>query len=273
VVLYRMVTGVYLPPCTDGGEPVEREVLPPSAMATVSLELEALTLRLLSEDRQARGTAEQLERDVQVLVETAGPEADRPILSTPSAVPTEEGGRASSDGQDDDELLSDTEPAHPPGPRSTGEERYRRRPAFPAWLSLASAGLVSGMVVALAVLVVQPSRPEPAFERSAFLATPEELAQFATDGGVAEEALATVQNAPRAVMPLVLTVGEPIPKKPPEGQKKPPCGPGQVAINGACWAGPIKGQEAPCQQGMFDHEGECYFAIYDAPRQPTSGTP
>ncbi|HYI02187.1 serine/threonine protein kinase [Hyalangium sp.] len=284
VVLYRMVTGVYLPPCTDGGELVEREVLAPSAMATVCLELEALTLRLLSEDREARGTAEQLERDVQVVVEAAGPEADRPILLTPSAVPTEEGGHPStspsSDGLDDVPAsgsgdLSDTEPARPPSTRSSREER-RRRPAFPAWLSWAGASAVGGLVMALAVLLVLlPSHPqrEPAPEPAPWLATPEELAQFATDAGVAEEALSAVQDAPRAVMPLVLTVGVPIPKKPPEGQKKPPCGPGQVAVNGACWAGPIEGQRPPCGQGMFDYENRCYFAIYDGPRQPTSGTP
>ncbi|HYI00494.1 serine/threonine-protein kinase [Hyalangium sp.] len=273
VVLYRMVTGVYLPPCTDGGEPVEREVLPPSAMATVSLELEALTLRLLCEDRQARGTAEQLEQDVQGLVETAGPAADKPILLTPSAVPTEEGGQirsdAFSDGQDD-ERLSDTAPARPPSTDSSREER--RRPAFPSWRSLVSAGLVSGMVVALAVRVVQPSRPEPP-ERASFLATPEELAPFATDGGVAEEALSSVQDVPGSVLPTLLSLGRSMPEEPLPGQRTPPCKRGEREINGGCWRGPIEGEAAPCGDEMYDHEGKCYFASGRPLRPPTSGTP
>jgi eukaryotic-like serine/threonine-protein kinase len=88
-----------------------------------------------------------------------------------------------------------------------------------------------------------------------------------------EEALSLIQEVPRVVMPLGLAVGMPMPKNPRQGQKRPPCGPGQVAVNGACWAGPIKGQEAPCPQGMFDHQGECYFPIFDTPRQPTSEDP
>ncbi|HYI02176.1 serine/threonine protein kinase [Hyalangium sp.] len=273
VVLYRMVTGMYLPPCTDGGEPVEREVLAPSAMATVCLELEALTLRLLSEDRQARGTAQQLEREVQGMVETAGPEADRPVLPTPSAVATEEGGCASSDGQEDDELLSDTEPARAPSTRSSREER-RRRPSFPAWLSLASAGLVSGLVVALAVRVELPSHPKPAPEPAPWLATPEELAQFATDGGVAEEALSAVQDAPGAVLPAILSLGRPMPSKPFPNQRRPPCEPRvEKEIVGGCWIGPLEGERPPCGERMFDWENRCYLVSYDQAPLPTSGQP
>jgi serine/threonine protein kinase len=276
VVLYRMVTGVYLPPCTEGGEPVEREVLPPSTMATVCVELEALTLRLLSEDRQARGTAEQLKQDVQVLVETAGPEADRPILSTPSAVPTEEGGRASSGGQDDDELLSDTEPARTPSTSSTGEER-RRRPAFPAWLSWAGSSALGGLVMAMVVLlVVLPSRPKPAPdpEPAPWLATPEELAQFATDGGVAEEALSAVQDASGTVLPAILSLGRSMPSKPFPNQRRPPCEPRvEKEIVGGCWIGPLGDERPPCGEKMFDWENRCYLVSYNPAPQPTSGQP
>ncbi|HYH99173.1 serine/threonine-protein kinase [Hyalangium sp.] len=277
VVLYRMVTGVYLPPCTDGGEPVKREVLAPSAMATVSLELEALTLRLLSEDREARGTAEQLEQDVQGVVETAGPKVDRPILPTLSAVPTEEGAcfsevrNASSDGLQEEELLSDTEPARTPRSNSTREDRHRR-PSFHAWLALASAGLVSGLVVALAVLLALPSRqkPEPDPDPASWLATPEELAQFATDGGVAEEALASVE-VPGATVPIY-ALGRSMPKQPYPGQSKPPCDRGQRAINGGCWWA-LATLTPPCGPKAFEYEDGCYVPFFDSPRQPTSGTP
>ena len=72
VTLYRLVTGKYLPPCTDGGEPVPRKVPPPSDLATVGPELEALILRLISEERMARGSAERLAQEAAVLAETGG---------------------------------------------------------------------------------------------------------------------------------------------------------------------------------------------------------
>jgi len=161
---------------------------------------------------------------------------------------------------------------------STGPKTQSAPPvaeAVPTWLSwAASSALGTAVASFLVLLLVRPAPPpEPAPNPTPWLATPEEIAQFAPDAGVADEAQSSVQDVPKAVMPLVLTIGAPMPKKPMEGQKKPPCGPGQIAVNDACWAGPIKGQAAPCRQGMYDYEGECYFAIYDAPRQPTSEQP
>jgi len=260
VTLYRLVTGTYLPPCTDGAGLVERQVLKPSAMATVSPALEALILRLISDDRQARGTAEQLVREALALAQAGGPDAEKPILPTASALPTESG-RASSEGQDDEPVSgdSDTEPSRrPPSSRNSSSRR-------------ASASLVGALVMAVVMLLwVRPAPPEP--KPTPWLATPEEVAQFAPDAGVGDEALASVQDVPRAVMPLVLTVGVAMPKKPFDGQRKPPCDPDtEIAVLGACWA--VLKKEAPCGPKAFDYEGRCLRASFDAPRQPTSQQP
>jgi len=272
VTLYRLVTGTYLPPCTDGDGLVDREVPRPSDKATVSPALEAMILRLISDDRSARGTAEQLVREALALAQAGGPAVEQMLGPTPSALPTESGQGPSSEGEEEEEVLSDTDTARRARPSSASSSREERQPpeTVPVWLTWAASSALGAAVVALLVRPVPPREPERA---APWLATPEEIAQFAPDAGVADEALASVQDVPRAVIPLVLTVGAPMPKKPQEGQKKPPCGPGQVSVNGACWAGPIEGQAAPCQQGMYDYEGKCYFAIYDAPRRPTSEQP
>ncbi len=275
VALYRMVTGRYLPPLSEGGE-VEhvREVPPPCDYATVSRDLEALLLRLLSNEREQRGTAAALAREAAALATAAGEAADKPIVPTASAQRTDSGG-PSSDGLEDGDLLSDTdtgrrETSSPPSPPRSTQDPRRSTSVPPAWLISTLAAMVGGLAVALVlVLVMLLARPAHQEDTSPpWIATPEEVEQFAPDAGVGDEALASAYDVPRAVMPLVLTVGTPIPKQPHEGQKRPPCGPGQIAVNGGCWAGPIEGQRPPCGHGMFEYENRCYFAIYDAPGSP-----
>jgi hypothetical protein len=271
VALYRCVTGVYLPPCTDGGEPVEREILPPSDMATVCPELEALILRLLSEDKQARGTAEQLAREAALLAQTAGPEADKSILPTSSAIITEKGEQAPPVSSDSEEL-SDTDRASSssePSDTSSQRERPRRRPSFEALLSTALAAIVGGLVVVLSLQLLKPGPPVP--EPVPWLATPGEQLPFSTDGGVAEEALSSVEEVPSTGTPYDL-LGAPMPKQPFPWQRKPPCERGETAIHGGCWSR-IWGEEPPCGQKMFDYENGCYKPSVDMPRTPTSGQP
>ncbi len=256
VTFYRLVTGEYLPPFTDGGVPVAgRKVLPPSAMVTVSAELEALIVRLLSEDPKARGTAEQTARDAAVLARTAGPEVDRPILPAPSAQFPKEGGAHGSEPSASDEP-SDSAPAI-----------YLRLVA-----SWAAAAMVGGLVVGMMLKPSRPlpSEPEPS-EPAPWIATPEEIKQFAPDAGVSEEALSTAHDVPQAVVPH-FTVGRPMLKKPLQGQRRPPCGRGETPINGGCWV-EVGREKPPCGDKMFEHEGYCYFPAFDEQRQPTSDEP
>jgi serine/threonine protein kinase len=280
VTLYRLVTGGYLPPFTDGGEPAEREVLRPSAMATVCPELEAVILRLIAEDRNARGTAEQLVREVEGLVQAAGPDADKPIRSTVNAMPTEEG-FSSSDGYQDEELLSDTDEAAETSddPPKREERPPASEPPPPKWLSLACAAAVGGLVVFLGgKLHGTVSHQEPA--TPPWIATPEEMSQFeevpqfAPDAGVSEEALSTAQEMPRAALPTILSLGRPMPSKPFPGQRRPPCEPRvEREIIGACWIGPLGDEKPPCGNKMFDYEDRCYLASFNEARQPTSNQP
>ena len=272
VALYRCVTGVYLPPCTEGGEPVEREVLSPSDMATVCPKFEAIILRLLSEDRQTRGTAEQLAREAAALAQTAEPEADRPIIPTPSAIPTEEGRQAPpmSSGREE---LSDTDQAistRKPGSDTSGQrERRRRLPSFEALLSTALAAVAGGLVVVLAMALLKPRPPEP--ESEPWLVTPEAMVPFATDGGVAEDALSSVENVP-STGTRRNSLAVPMPKQPFSWQRRPPCENGETAIHGACWIR-VWGRESPCGQKMFDYEKGCYKPAADIPRTPTAREP
>jgi eukaryotic-like serine/threonine-protein kinase len=275
VILYRLVTGNYLPPCTDGDGLVERKVIEPSAMATVSPALEALILRLISDDREARGTAEQLVRESMALVQASGPDAEKPILPTTNAMPTERG-RASSDRQEEP-VSGDSGPKpsqRPPSSRNPSA-REERRPPEPvsAWLSWASASMVGALLMALVMLlVVRPAPAEPAPKPTPWLATPEEVAQFAPDAGVGEKALASVQDAPKAVLPALLSFGRPMPKTPLHGQRTPPCERGETAIHGACWV-EVAREVPPCGDTMFDYDGRCFKASTNAPRQPTSEQP
>jgi eukaryotic-like serine/threonine-protein kinase len=165
----------------------------------------------------------------------------------------------SSDGQDDEEVLSDTDPA------STQGER-RPLPAFPV---LVGAFMMGGLFMALLVFQVRPRPEEPP---PPWIATPEEVAQFAPDAGVGEEALTSVQAVPRVVLPPSY-VGLRMPKEALPGQKKPPCAPGQRAINGGCWFGPSATLKPPCGPEAVEYDDGCYMPVFLAPRQPTSDTP
>lgn len=259
VTLYRLVTGTYLPPCTDGMGLVEREVPKPSERVTVSPELEALILRLISDDREARGTAEQLLREALEWVQAAGPDAREPILPKRGAPCTEEG-QVSSDGLCDEEILSDTEPT----------PACRERRGFPTFPVLGAAFMLGAFVMALLPIRRQPAPEEPP---SPWLSTPEEVTQFTPDGGVGEEALSSVQNVPRAVVPPSV-LGLRMQKEPLPGQKKPPCEPEiQTVINGGCWVGPLGKRKPPCGSEAFDYDDGCYMPVFPAPRQPTSEPP
>jgi hypothetical protein len=263
VALYRCVTGVYLPPMSEGGELEVRKVPRPSSYCTLSLDLEALILRLLSADREQRGTAESLARETAVLAEAAGESADRPILPTASAVPMDSGG-PSSDGLDDEEVLSDTD-------STRVGRRLRRQAGVPDWAALALAALAGGFLVAgvmlLSILLSRASDPGPRWE-----ALHQEAAQFAPDAGVGDEALSSVQDVPQAVLPAILSLGRPMPTGPLKGQRRPPCPRGDREINGGCWV-EVAREKPPCGDTMFDYDGACFKVSMDMPRQPTSEEP
>jgi len=218
--------------------------------------------------------------DIGSTVETGGPSLDAPIQPTPSAAGTEEvcPSRASSDRQDDEELLSDTGPARHRGRARVAPSIHkgcgeRRELAVPAWLTWAGASAMGGLMTSLVLLLVRPAAPEPAPNPTPWLATPEEVAPFAPDAGVGEEALASVENMLPGAGPFVVSFGRPMPSQPFPSQRRPPCVRGEREINGGCWIKVDETEKPPCGDKMFDYEGRCFFASFNGTRQPTSDTP
>ena len=62
--------------------------------------------------------------------------------------------------------------------------------------------------------------------------------------------------------------GARLPSQPLPNQARPPC-PSRMdkIINGGCWLGPLPGEEPPCSEGRFEHQGGCYYPSAET-RQP-----
>jgi hypothetical protein len=73
--------------------------------------------------------------------------------------------------------------------------------------------------------------------------------------------------------PAPVIQGFPMPNKPFEGQKKPPCDAkrAEVEIHGGCWMEIAR--RPPCSEGAAEYQGKCYVAVGAAPRAPTSIDP
>jgi len=70
--------------------------------------------------------------------------------------------------------------------------------------------------------------------------------------------------------PVTGIEGFPMPNKPFEGQKKPPCDAkrAEVELHGGCWMEIAR--RPPCSEGAAEYQGKCYVAVGTVPRAPTS---
>jgi hypothetical protein len=247
VTAYHLVTGTYPP---QGTEDVPR-LLPPSELATVAPELEALILRMLSEEPEARGTAGELAEALEQAAKSAEPWADERVRPSRSMLPTERASR--------------------PGPTRwhLARQAFRRHSKY-----LAVAGALAACLLGVLLLPPLPEQPQFAVEE----AEPEdagvdERVVGVADGGVDDAVLAAAHDFPRAeVMPGL--IGREMPKDGFPRQRKPPCTErGERAIKGACWFGPLEGEKSPCGSKLFDYDGRCYVPSFNSPRQPTSQDP
>jgi serine/threonine protein kinase len=236
VTAYRLTTGKYPPEAGSSGK-----LLPPGALCRLDSTLEALILRMLSPKREARGTAAQLAEALAAAAESPRKALDEPLAPSRSVLPTE--------------------PA-----RFPGRVGWRLRMA-----ALPAAAVALAALVALVVALHSPlERSEP---MPPYLASEHEVdALFTADAGVAEQALTAVEQVRPAISP-VLSFGKAMPTTPLPGQRRPPCVRGEREFYGACWLGPMKDVEPPCGGQMYEYKGECYFASYNAPKQPTSEEP
>jgi hypothetical protein len=100
----------------------------------------------------------------------------------------------------------------------------------------------------------------------------DERAVGLADAGV-DDVLASAEAHPTYGVPGYV-LGEPVPKKPDPGQKRPPCNPVfERAINGACWYH-VSELPPPCKD-YFEHDGQCYGPVMPPgkARPPTSEEP
>jgi eukaryotic-like serine/threonine-protein kinase len=264
VTAYRLIAGTYLSTSTDTGDTEPHKMTRLSELTPIAVELEGTILRLLSEDRQARGTAAQIAKALERAAKEARPAADTPILLTPAAAPTEKW---------TPEFSSDSSSSSKPS-RSRSSTAPKRRPhgtSLPIWLSWASAAMVGGTLVAIAVDVRGKHPPEPELQS---VHEERHLPHRETpDAGVGDEVLLSTQDVPRAAAPTY-GLGRSMPDQPFPNQRKPPCDPdSERVINGGCWFGPSGTLKPPCGRSAFEHEDGCYVPMFDPPRQPTSDPP
>lgn len=265
VTAYRMLTGTYPPPVSETESQGPRKVPRPCELVTVTLELDALIMRLLSEDRDERGTARKAAEDLEKAKQTAAQEAGHILpKSLADAVGTESSSSFSRSHE-----LDRSRHSRP----STSPERRRSR-AISAWMSWASAAAVGGLIMAFLEHLRRPGPEEPIGQEPASARQDWHAPVLDTpDAGVSEEALASAQNIPRTGVPAY-AISMPMPKVPFVGQLRPPCNSTlQQAVNGGCWVGPIGTRKPPCGKDGFDYDGGCYLPVFEAPRQPTSGQP
>jgi serine/threonine protein kinase len=235
VTAYLLTTGKYPPEAGSSGK-----LLPPGALCRLDSALEALILRMLSPEREARGTASQLAQALEAAAASSSKSLDEPLQPSRSVLPTEP-------------------------TRFTGEWAWRAKVvALPAAVALCA---LAALVVALL-----PS-PEPVGHLPPYLASEREVeALFTTDAGVGEEVLAEVQEVPRGAFPPVMYLGRAMPKQPFPGQKKPPCDPtSEVKVLGVCWI--VIAKTPPCGGAGFEYEGRCLVPNVPLSRQPTSEPP
>ncbi|SEK79799.1 Serine/threonine protein kinase [Stigmatella aurantiaca] len=238
VTAYRLVTGRYPPAIeskkTRGGfQLISPARVPPRAWVSLAPELNALINRMLSYEPSQRGTAPDIASALERAAQTSRAPADQPITPRPS-------------------LLS----------------RRQRLPASPSrssrsrWLPLAVA-----MTVGLAVGALWEKLP--ALRDRSTSGTRHEKDEGVV--GLAETVLAPSQNSPPPE-PMQQWVGRDLPQKPFPGQRRPPCKPPAVEVNGGCWV--LSGNTSPpCGDQAVEWKKACYWPILDLPRPSTSETP
>ncbi len=237
-----LVTGRYPPAATDPegeGPPEARKTLKPSDEATVIAKVDEVLLRLMSEEREKRGEAGALARELEEAVGSLGTEADAPVGPTFWARRTQ---------------LT----AHP-GPRPSRLWRVESALGAVAVVALTLVGVkVTGR------LKDSPAEPQARYEG-------EEGRDGGVEGGSADAgstALASVSPASEGTPNTPPVLSAAVPGKPLKGQKQSPCDPRHIEINGGCWVKTFV--PSPCQRDWYEWNGYCYSPVMTSAPLPTS---
>jgi serine/threonine protein kinase len=298
VTAYRLVTDEYPPP-TDpelkGSEVWKRGgpgPRPPRELnPNVCEELNALILRLLGQpERRFKGQARLCAEAHEHAADTAGSKADAPLFEwetlEPSSWSREEQSHAKLHGhrlrRRDKATVQRTEqldaqvkaeaarakeqvkepaPAKPPPQPVDSRERVLR---WLPWL-VPGLGVLALVVGTRREYRYQQPLEEPAEERAE---APDAGTPDGGSSGAAEEVL-TAASVPPEIRAAYGSVAVGTLKGPLPGQRKPPCAPGEEAIQGGCWlANP--NVKPPCEGGYYQWDGRCYAPLFPPSRQPTS---
>ncbi|HEX8703009.1 MAG TPA: serine/threonine-protein kinase [Myxococcaceae bacterium] len=239
VMAYYLVTGTYPPLAMESVGQQEPHLsrlpslTPPAALATVSRELNALIVRMLSEEPRARGRAGELAQAAEQALESAGPRADVPVSPRP--------------------------PRRPSGP-----------PTAPGPLFKLAA---SGLAVALAILALalsaslSPPPVVPVWSDEA-----EETGSLGErdSSGVGPSAAEQAWVSTSAPSSFSTGTSFDMPQEPFEDQRRPPCREPEVEIRGGCWL-KIEATEWQCPEVGYSWRWGCYTPSLQRSRPATSG--
>jgi serine/threonine protein kinase len=286
VTAYRLVTDEY-PPSTAPEEDKagvwrmdgEGPRTPFALNYRVESRLNALIMKMLSVRPEERGTAAGLAAELEQAAEHAGPEAEHPLFAM------EEQASASKHSGDvsftvllkhglrqrDPQVLQLSaryDEAEKAGlERLAAEDLARSKARTEREPSVAPARFwrYLGIVAAAACL----GTLYPAGVRT--VALEEAPAAGSPDGGTAglgdEAELSTGEmNGPAS---RASNIRLDVLPKPFEGQLRPPCEKGHVAIQGGCWV-ELKSRAPNCPERAYAWNGGCYMPIFAAPSPATS---
>jgi serine/threonine protein kinase len=252
VTAWRLVTGIYPPrdePSSADSKPpgrrarVHRLQVPLESLAAVHPELARWVYRMLSDEPSSRPRAVEVAQACERLVETGGPEADRPFTPVPA-------------------LSSALIQAW------RIRERSRPRRLLQTWGPYVGAGAA----MSASVLIIH----------SVWSAWPYHIrwpsstgAQEQRDGGVEDAGTSGLGEGATAVSVSVQgpqlsghALRAQVPKQPLPSQARRPCQKDEVEINGGCWVLPPDALP-PCAARSYEWQGLCYHPVI-APTPPST---
>jgi serine/threonine protein kinase len=283
VTAYRLLASTY-PALENAGEedigkPIQ--VIAPRGVAERCPELSALILRMLSEDPMARGSANQVARELERLLRQVNPLLDAMWIDPSSMVPTDETVRSEPapeseparepepDPEPTPESAQAREPEPEPRPGSAPESSRSPLREFQPYAGCITA-FIALVLLLRGVLTHDWGRGAGGYTRASQAAESPD----AGTKGIGEEAVAAVSPA-QTPPSSGRGVSRQMPDEPGPGQKHPPCTePGELEIKGGCWWAVVGAEPPPCRKNKYEYKGVCYVPVINSTeRVPTSDDP